>query len=216
MRIILLGSPGAGKGTQARLLAKHFGIPQIATGDMLRSAVEKQTPVGLKAKEIMDSGQLVSDDIIISLVRERLKQTDAQNGFLFDGFPRTLVQAEALRNEGIPIDHVIEIFVPDENIIARMAGRLVHPASGRVYHLTDHPPKVTGLDDVTGEPLVVREDDAVDTVRRRLDIYHQQTEPLLHYYQNWAGQSETAPKFSQINGFDKVETVYNKILEALG
>lgn len=215
MRIILLGSPGAGKGTQARMLAQKFSIPQISTGDMLRAAVEAKTPVGLMAKAVMDSGRLVSDDIIISLVKERIKQADCKNGFLFDGFPRTIPQAEALRNENVGIDHVVEIFVPDEEIIKRMSGRLTHPGSGRVYHLTTHPPKVAGLDDVTGEPLVMREDDSEATVRKRLEVFHQQTEPLLDYYKQWANEKDHAPKFNQVSGIDSVEAVQQAILKKL-
>jgi len=215
MRIILLGSPGAGKGTQARMLAQKFSIPQISTGDMLRAAVEAKTPVGLMAKAVMDSGKLVSDDIIIALVKERIKQADCKNGFLFDGFPRTIPQAEALRNENIGIDHVVEIFVPDEEIIKRMSGRLTHPGSGRVYHLISHPPKVAGLDDITGEPLVTREDDAEATVRKRLDVFHQQTEPLLDYYKQWASETGPAPKFNQVSGMESVEAVQQSILKIL-
>ncbi len=221
MRIILLGSPGAGKGTQARLIAQQLHIPQIATGDMLRSAVERKTSLGLLAKEVMESGKLVSDDIIIGLVKERLKQLDCQNGFLFDGFPRTIPQAESLREAHIPIDYVVELYVPDEEIIERMSGRLIHPGSGRVYHLRHHPPIVPGKDDVTGELLIAREDDAESTVRKRLAVYHQQTEPLLEYYLNWSDKGaplgqDHAPKFIRISGIGTVEGINRKILEAVG
>lgn len=216
MRIMLLGSPGAGKGTQARLIAQHFSIPQIATGDMLRSAVEAKTPLGLMAKEIMDSGKLVSDDIIIALVKERLQKEDCQQGFLLDGFPRTLVQAEALTQAGIPLDFVIEIYVADEDIIQRMSGRLTHPASGRVYHLQFHPPKNPGRDDITGEALVVREDDSEATVRKRLNIYHQQTEPLLHYYQQMAAKNPEQLRFIRVDGNRTVDEVNSDILSNIG
>lgn len=214
MKIILLGSPGAGKGTQARLLAQKLQIPQIATGDMLRSAVEQKTSLGLMAKEIMESGKLVPDDIIIELVKERITQADCQRGFLFDGFPRTIPQAEAIRHEHIPIDYVVELYVPDEEIIDRMSGRLIHPGSGRVYHLRLHPPLVAGKDDITGEPLIVREDDAEATVRKRLEVYHQQTEPLLDYYKQGSAADKNAPKFLQIYGIGSVEEINQKILDA--
>lgn len=216
MHIILLGSPGAGKGTQARLIAKKYHIPQIATGDMLRAAVEAKTPLGEMAKQVMDSGKLVSDDIIIALVKERLREPDCEQGFLFDGFPRTLVQAEALKSAQIHIDHVVEIYVPDSEIIRRMSGRLVHPQSGRVYHLEYHPPKVPGKDDMTGEPLISRDDDAEETVRKRLLVYHQQTEPLLAYYHEWSRQSGLVPRFTQVSGIGSVEEVQRRIVEALG
>lgn len=215
MKIILLGSPGAGKGTQARLISQHFSIPQIATGDMLRAAVDAKTPLGLMAKEIMDSGKLVSDDIIIALVKERLKQADCKSGFLLDGFPRTIVQAEALDDAGISLDYIIEIYVPDEVIIERMTGRLMHPASGRVYHLQHRPPKTPGIDDITGDALVVREDDSEETVRKRLIIYHQQTEPVLNYYQEKAHQNSSQPHFIKIDGTKPVEEVQEEILAAL-
>ncbi len=216
MRIILLGSPGAGKGTQSRLLAQKLAIPQIATGDMLRAAVEAKTPLGLMAKSIMDSGQLVSDDIIMGLVKERLQQSDCRNGFLFDGFPRTLGQANALRQADIHIDHVIEIYVPDEEILQRMAGRLVHPASGRVYHLQHNPPKIPGKDDITGEELICRDDDNQEVVKKRLNVYHQQTEPLLNYYQTWSAEEQQAPIFTQVSGCGDVLEVQRRLLEALG
>jgi adenylate kinase len=215
MRIILLGSPGAGKGTQARLIAKTYHIPQISTGDMLRAAVEAKTPLGLMAKQVMDSGKLVSDDIIISLVKERLKKPDCRPGFLFDGFPRTLVQAEALESEGIDIEKVVEIFVPDAEIISRMSGRLVHPTSGRVYHLNYHPPKVPGKDDITGEALICRDDDSEETVRKRLEVYHQQTEPLIAYYKALAVESGGALKFEQVSGIGSVDEVYRRIVSVL-
>lgn len=215
MKIILLGSPGAGKGTQARLLAQKLQIPQIATGDMLRTAVEQKTPLGLMAKKIMESGELVSDDIIIGLVKERITQADCQGGFLFDGFPRTIPQAEAIRYEPIPIDYVVELYVPDEEIIDRMSGRLTHPGSGRVYHLRLNPPLVAGKDDVTGEALIAREDDAPATVRKRLEVYHQQTEPLLDYYRQWSIADKSAPKFLQVYGIGSVEEISRKLLDAL-
>ncbi|MFT3741262.1 MAG: adenylate kinase [Gammaproteobacteria bacterium] len=208
MRIILLGSPGAGKGTQAKLLSQRLHIPQIATGDMLRAAVLANSPLGQIVKEIMDSGKLVSDDIIIQLVQERLSQPDCANGFLLDGFPRTLTQAEAIEAAHIELDKVIEIFVPDERIIERMSGRLVHPASGRVYHQLTHPPKVPGCDDVTGEPLITRKDDEAETVRKRLEIYHLQTKPLLAYYQQRG-------LMTQIFGIGTVEEVNQRILGAI-
>lgn len=213
MQIILLGSPGAGKGTQARLISKHFSIPQISTGDMLRAAVDAKTPLGLMAKEIMDSGKLVSDEIIIALVKDRIAEPDCRNGFLFDGFPRTLVQAEAVRTAGIQIDHVIEIYVADAVIIERMSGRMVHPASGRVYHLRNHPPKTPGIDDVTGEPLIVREDDSEETVRKRLNVYHQQTEPLIDYYQQQSKEQHTC--FTRVDGTQAVDAVFEEILKGL-
>jgi adenylate kinase len=186
MRVILLGAPGAGKGTQAQYICKEFGIPQISTGDMLRAAVKAETPLGMAAKEVMDAGRLVSDDIIIGLVKERLEQPDCANGCLFDGFPRTIPQAEALRDSGVDIDHVVEVAVDDEEIIERMAGRRVHLASGRTYHIIYNPPKKDGFDDQTGEPLIQRDDDRESVVRDRLSVYHEQTEPLIHFYSSWA------------------------------
>lgn len=215
MRIILLGSPGAGKGTQSKMIAKRYGIPQISTGDMLRAAVKAQTPLGVMAKEVMDSGKLVSDDIIIGLVKERITESDCENGFLFDGFPRTIVQAETIRSERIKIDHVIEIYVPDEDIIDRMSGRLVHLNSGRVYHIKHHPPKVDRVDDVTGEPLVSREDDKEETVRQRLHVYHEQTEPLLDYYKCWAEEDKSAPRFHQVSGSGMVDEVSARLESVL-
>src|SRR5574344_2768047 len=196
MRIILLGAPGAGKGTQAQFLMDKYGIPQISTGDMLRAAIKAGTPLGLKAKEVMDKGQLVSDEIIIGLVKDRVAQADCANGFLFDGFPRTIPQAEAIDSNGIGIDAVVEIVVPDEEIVKRMSGRRVHLASGRTYHVKFNPPKVEGKDDVTGEELVQRDDDKEETVKKRLDVYSSQTRPLVDYYQNWAKEDPAkAPKY---------------------
>jgi adenylate kinase len=210
MRLILLGPPGAGKGTQAQFICEHFGIPQISTGDMLRAAVKAGTPLGQQAKKVMDAGQLVSDDVIMRLVRERLRQPDCERGYLFDGFPRTIPQAEAITREGLQIDHVLEIDVPDEEIIMRMSGRRVHPGSGRVYHVKFNPPKAQGRDDVTGEPLVQREDDREDTVRKRLAVYRAQTRPLIDYYQRNA-----AGKYRRISGRGSVEDVRSRSLAAL-
>lgn len=213
MRLMLLGGPGAGKGTQALRLTKHFKIPQIATGDMLRAAITNGSELGLSAKKIMDAGQLVSDDIIIALVKERLKQDDCRNGFLLDGFPRTIPQAEALRDAGIDIDYVIEIAVDDNEIVKRISGRRIHPASGRVYHLSYHPPKRVGLDDETGEPLILRDDDREEIVRKRLEVYHQQTEPLVGYYQHLASERTTnAPRFRRISGTGSEDAIYQRIL----
>jgi adenylate kinase len=210
MRLILLGPPGAGKGTQAQFICEHFGIPQISTGDMLRAAIKAGTPLGQQAKKVMDAGQLVSDDVIMRLVRERLRQPDCERGYLFDGFPRTIPQAEAITREGLQIDHVLEIDVPDEEIIMRMSGRRVHPGSGRVYHVKFNPPKAQGRDDVTGEPLVQREDDREDTVRKRLEVYRAQTRPLIDYYQRNA-----AGKYRRISGSGSVEDVRSRSLAAL-
>lgn len=215
VRLILLGGPGAGKGTQAFQLAEHFSIPQISTGDMLRAAVAAGTPLGLSAKEIMDAGQLVSDDIIIALVQERLKHPDCKPGFLLDGFPRTIPQAEALYEAKIALDHVIEIAVDDEEIVKRISGRRVHLASGRAYHLEYNPPKQDGLDDVSGEALIQREDDREGIIRKRLDVYHTQTEPLIHYYKQ-LGMTETqAPRFHRIEGQGAVTDVFNRILSVI-
>jgi adenylate kinase len=214
MRIILLGSPGAGKGTQSKLLSSRLHIPQISTGDMLRAAIEAGTPLGKMAKEIMDQGKLVPDDIIIKLVQERLKQADCQNGFLFDGFPRTIPQAQAIQDANIKLDAVVEIFVPDEDIIERMSGRLVHPASGRVYHVVHNPPQAQGIDDLTGEALVVRDDDKEETVRKRLEVYHQQTKPLLAFYQDLAQKNKNI-RFGKVSGIGKVEDVYQRIMQAI-
>jgi adenylate kinase len=210
MKLILLGPPGAGKGTQAKFICEKFGIPQISTGDMLRAAIKAGTPLGKQAKKVMDAGQLVSDDIIMGLVRERLKQPDCKRGYLFDGFPRTIPQAEAIAQEGVGIDRVLEIDVPDEEIITRMSGRRVHPGSGRVYHVKFNPPKEEGRDDLTGEPLVQREDDREDTVRKRLEVYRAQTRPLIDYYQRLAGG-----KYRRISGRGSVEDVRSRALAAL-
>ncbi len=216
MRLILLGPPGAGKGTQANVIKEKFRIPQISTGDMLRAAVKAGTPLGLAAKKVMDSGQLVSDDIILGLVKERLKQPDCANGYLFDGFPRTIPQAEAMKNAGVRIDYVLEMDVEDGEIITRMGGRRWHPASGRTYHVKFNPPKVEGKDDVTGEPLVQRDDDREETVRKRLEIYRAQTRPLVEYYGKWAATGDKqAPKVCKISGAGKVEEISQRALAAL-
>ena len=216
MRLILLGAPGAGKGTQANLIKEKFNIPQISTGDMLRSAVQAGTPLGKAAKKIMDAGKLVSDDIIINLVKERICQPDCINGFLFDGFPRTIPQAQALKDAGINIDFVVEIEVPDSDIIQRMSGRRVHPASGRTYHITFNPPKVTNKDDITGEYLVQRPDDQAATVTTRLAVYHEQTKPLVEYYQAWAKSGDIhAPHCINIPGIGSVNTIRERIFTAL-
>lgn len=214
MRIILLGAPGAGKGTQAQVIMSRFGIPQISTGDMLRAAVKAGTELGVAAKKVMDAGGLVSDDIIIGLVKERIAQPDAANGFLFDGFPRTIPQAQAMIDAGVKIDHVIEIRVDDEEIISRLSGRRVHPASGRVYHVEHNPPKVAGKDDVTGEDLVQRADDSEDTIRHRLEIYHSQTQPLVGFYQNLADQPGAA-KYTLVQGIGSVDDITQRMLAAL-
>ena len=213
MRLILLGPPGAGKGTQAQFICEHFSIPQISTGDMLRAAVREGTELGIKAKEVMDAGGLVSDDLIIALVKERIAQDDCVNGFLFDGFPRTIPQAEALVESGVAIDYVVEISVDDEEIVSRMSGRLVHQASGRVYHVVNNPPKVEGVDDVTGEALSQREDDKEETVRKRLSIYHEQTEPLVGFYSSLEG--EGAPSYCKVAGVGSVDDIKAMVLEAL-
>ncbi len=216
MRLMLLGGPGAGKGTQALRLTKHFNIPQIATGDMLRAAIAAGSELGLSAKKIMDSGQLVSDDIIIGLVKERLQQADCHRGFLLDGFPRTIPQAEALKTAKIDIDYVIEIAVDDEEIVERISGRRIHPISGRVYHIHSHPPKREGIDDETGEPLILRDDDREEIIRKRLDVYHKQTEPLIDYYQEWAERGHTkAPVFRRIIGQGSENTIYQRIISAI-
>lgn len=216
MRIILLGAPGAGKGTQANFIQRALGIPQISTGDMLRAAVSAGTPLGVEAKKVMDAGCLVSDEIILGLVKERLQEEDCREGCLFDGFPRTIAQAEALQQQGIAIDHVIEIHVDDSEIIDRMSGRRVHPASGRSYHVRFNPPKVEGMDDETGEPLVQREDDQEETVKRRLEVYHEQTAPLIEFYSRRAAdKAEGAPRYTTVEGTGKVEEINEKILEAL-
>ncbi len=216
MRLILLGPPGAGKGTQAGFVTQAYSIPQISTGDMLRSAVKAGTPLGLAAKKIMDSGALVSDDVIIALVKERLKQADCAHGYLFDGFPRTIPQADAMKNAPVAIDYVLEIDVPDASIVERMSGRRVHPASGRTYHIKFNPPKVAGHDDVTGEPLIQRDDDKEETVTKRLAVYHQQTEPLVAYYSKWSGANGAgAPKYRKVDGTGPVEAIKAAVLAAL-
>ncbi|QGU32955.1 adenylate kinase [Thermochromatium tepidum] len=216
MRIILLGGPGAGKGTQAGFIRAHFDIPQISTGDMLRAHVKQGTELGQAARKIMDEGGLVSDDIILGMVKERIAEPDCAKGFLFDGFPRTLAQAEALKEAGIFIDAVVEIEVPDDEIIKRMSGRRVHLASGRTYHVVFNPPKVEGLDDETGEPLIQRDDDREETVRARLRVYHDQTEPLIGYYSAWAERGgEGAPRYLKIHGIGKVEDIRDQIIAGL-
>lgn len=210
MRIILLGAPGAGKGTQAKFLCEHFGIPQISTGDMLRAAVAAGSDLGLQAKAVMESGGLVSDDLIIALVKDRLEQPDCLGGCLFDGFPRTIPQAEAMVDSGINVDHVIEIAVADEEIVARLSGRRVHPGSGRVYHIEHNPPKVAGVDDETGEPLIQRDDDKEATVRKRLDVYQQQTRPLVDFYRDLDG-----PSYHRVEGVGSVEAITERIRAAL-
>lgn len=214
MRIILLGAPGAGKGTQAQFLMKTFGIPQISTGDMLRAAIKAGTELGQQAKAVMDAGKLVSDDIMIGLVKERIAQPDCQNGFLLDGFPRTIPQADAMQEAGIDVDVVLEFAVPDDVIVDRMSGRRVHPGSGRVYHVQHNPPKQDGKDDVTGEDLIIRDDDKEETVRKRLAIYHEQTEPLVAYYRTLAEQGKTA--FHKVDGTRNVETISKELGELLG
>lgn len=217
MRLILLGPPGAGKGTQANFIKEKFGIPQISTGDMLRAAVKAGTPLGVEAKKIMDAGGLVRDDIIIGLVQDRLKEADCKNGYMFDGFPRTIPQAEAMKEAGVPIDYVLEIDVPDSEIVTRMSGRRVHVASGRTYHVKFNPPKAEGKDDVTGEDLIQRDDDKEETVKKRLDVYHAQTEPLVKYYGDWAARGEAgAPKYVKIAGVGKVEEIRDAVFKALG
>jgi adenylate kinase len=217
MRLILLGPPGAGKGTQANFICQRFAIPQISTGDMLRAAVKAGTPIGVAAKKVMDSGALVSDDIIVALVKERLAEPDCANGFLFDGFPRTLPQAEAMKTAGVTLDHVLEIDVPDAAIIERMSGRRVHLASGRTYHVRYNPPKAEGRDDATGEPLIQREDDKEATVRKRLEVYRVQTRPLVEYYSQWAARGEpAAPRYARVSGLGSVEEIAARVLGALG
>jgi adenylate kinase len=217
MRMILLGAPGAGKGTQASFICQKYGIPQISTGDMLRAAVKAGTPLGLAAKKVMDSGALVSDDIIIGLVKERISEPDCANGFLFDGFPRTIPQAEAMKQAGVKLDLVLEIDVPDEAIIERMSGRRVHAASGRTYHVKFNPPKVEGKDDLTGEDLIQRKDDEEATVRTRLQVYQDQTRPLVDYYSQWAATGDAqAPRYRRISGLGTVEEITARALEALG
>jgi adenylate kinase len=216
MRLILLGPPGAGKGTQAAFICRQFSIPQVSTGDMLRAAVKAGTPLGVAAKKVMDSGALVGDDIIIGLVKERIAQPDCANGFLFDGFPRTIPQAQAMRDAAVPLDVVLEIDVPDSAIIERMSGRRVHLASGRTYHVKHNPPRVEGRDDVTGEPLIQRDDDQETTVRKRLEVYQSQTRPLVDYYASWADSGDTsAPRYRKISGTGSVEEITARAMAAL-
>jgi adenylate kinase len=216
MRLILLGPPGAGKGTQAKFIAERYAIPQISTGDMLRAAVKAGTPLGLAAKAVMDAGQLVSDDIIIGLVKERLTQPDCAKGYMFDGFPRTLRQADALKESGVELDAVLEIDVPDSEIIERMSGRRTHPASGRTYHIKFNPPKVEGKDDETGEPLVQRDDDKEEVVKKRLDVYHDQTKPLVKYYFDWSATGDVhAPRYAKISGLGTVDQITKRTFAAL-
>jgi adenylate kinase len=216
MRLILLGAPGAGKGTQAAFICQKFGIPQISTGDMLRAAIKAGTDMGLAAKKVMDVGGLVSDDIIIGLVKERLQQPDCANGFLFDGFPRTLPQADAMKAAGVKLDVVLEIDVPEAAIIERMSGRRVHVASGRTYHVKHNPPKVEGRDDVTGEPLIQRDDDQEETVRKRLQIYQDQTRPLIEYYARWAASGDAAaPRCARVSGTGSVEEIAARVMAVL-
>ena len=216
MRLILLGGPGAGKGTQANFISKRFSVPQISTGDMLRAAVKAGTALGCQAKTVMDAGGLVSDDLILDLVGERIAEPDCTNGFLFDGFPRTIAQAEALKEQGVGIDYVVEIAVDDSEIIRRMSGRRVHPASGRTYHIAFNPPKTAGKDDLTGEDLMQREDDQEEVVKKRLEVYHEQTEPLIAYFRAWQEQGdEVALKFVRIDGIGDVERVREDIVAAL-
>jgi adenylate kinase len=220
MRLILLGAPGAGKGTQAQFICEKFAIPQISTGDMLRAAVKAGTELGIAAKKIMDSGGLVSDDIIIGLVKDRLTQPDCNKGYLFDGFPRTIPQAQAMKDAGVPIDYVLEIDVPFDAIIDRMSGRRVHPASGRTYHIKFNPPKVAGKDDVTGEDLIQRDDDKEETVRKRLQVYDNQTRPLVDYYSSWAAQANSAdkvkaPAYRKVSGTGKVDDITASIFAVL-
>jgi adenylate kinase len=216
MRLILLGAPGAGKGTQATFICQRFGIPQISTGDMLRAAVKAGTPLGTAAKKVMDSGGLVSDEIIIGLVKERITQPDCTGGFLFDGFPRTIPQADAMKAADVRLDVVLEIDVPETDIIERMSGRRVHLASGRTYHLRFNPPKQTGVDDITGEPLIQRDDDKEETVRKRLDVYQRQTRPLVDYYGQWAAAGDAhAPRYARISGSGSVEDITSRVMGAL-
>jgi adenylate kinase len=217
MRLILLGAPGAGKGTQAQYITEKYGIPQISTGDMLRAAVKAGTPLGIEAKKVMDAGGLVSDDIILGLIKERLAQPDCAKGFLFDGFPRTIPQAESLKQQGVNLDFVVEVDVPDEEIVKRMSGRRVHPASGRTYHVLFHPPRIEGKDDITGEDLIQRDDDNETTVRKRLEVYHSQTRPLVDFYSKWAASGEPgAPKYVHIPGVGSVDQIRDAVFKALG
>ena len=216
MRLVLLGPPGAGKGTQAAFITRKYGIPQIATGDMLRAEIKAGTPRAASVKQVIDAGRLVSDDIIIQLVRERLREPDCANGYLFDGFPRTIPQAEAMKSNGVRLDYVLEIDVPEAEIVQRMGGRRVHPASGRTYHVKFNPPKLEGRDDLTGEPLILREDDREDTVRKRLEVYHRQTEPLVEYYTRWEATGDPrAPRYRRISGQGGVEEIRDRAFAAL-
>ncbi|MGE5255066.1 MAG: adenylate kinase [Hyphomicrobiales bacterium] len=216
MRLILLGGPGAGKGTQANYIKEKYQIPQISTGDMLRAAVKAGTELGKKAKAVMDAGQLVPDEVIIGLVKERIKEPDCKKGFLFDGFPRTIPQADAMKAAGVQIEAVVDVDVPDEEIIKRMSGRRVHLASGRTYHVIFNPPKVAGKDDVTGEPLIQRDDDKEETVKKRLEVYHKQTEPLIGYYKKWKESGDKkAPQYVRVHGIGKVEEIRDKVFSAL-
>ncbi len=216
MRLILLGPPGAGKGTQANFIKDAYGIPQISTGDMLRAAVEAGTPLGVAAKQVMDSGALISDDIIIALVKERLEAADCATGYLFDGFPRTIPQADAMKDAAVPIEFVLEIDVPDAAIVERMSGRRVHAGSGRSYHVKFNPPKMAGRDDITGEALIQREDDREETVKKRLAVYHAQTKPLVAYYRQWAASGDPrAPKYRSVDGMGSVDAIKDAVLAAL-
>lgn len=216
MKVILLGPPGAGKGTQAAFIKDHFNIPQISTGDMLRAAVKAGTPLGVAAKKVMDSGGLVSDDIIIGLVKDRITEADCANGFLFDGFPRTIPQAQAMRDAGVRVDYVVEIDVPDQDIVSRMSGRRVHVASGRTYHVVFNPPKVAGRDDATGEELIQRDDDREEVVKKRLEVYHDQTRPLVDYYSAWAAQGDAhAPRYEKVSGTGNVDAIRDEIINRL-
>ncbi|HUW37322.1 MAG TPA: adenylate kinase [Rhodocyclaceae bacterium] len=216
MRLILLGPPGAGKGTQATFITERYAIPQISTGDMLRAAVKAGTPMGLAAKRVMDAGELVSDEIILGLIKERLGQADCVKGFLFDGFPRTIPQAEALRDMGIQVDYVLEIEVADEEIVKRMSGRRIHPASGRSYHVKFNPPKIAGKDDVTGDDLIQRDDDKEETVQKRLEVYHSQTRPLVDFYAKWSASDAGAPKYRKVLGVGSVDAIQRALFAALG
>ena len=217
MRLILLGGPGAGKGTQAAFITRRYGIPQISTGDMLRAAIKEGSELGVAAKAVMDRGELVSDDIIIGLVKDRIAKPDCKAGFLFDGFPRTIPQAEAMKAARVPIEHVVEIGVPDSVIVERMTGRWAHIASGRTYHVKYNPPKAAGCDDLTGEPLVQRDDDKEETVKNRLAVYHRQTEPLVEYYRKWSASGDArAPKYHRVDGLGAVEAVRDRIFASLG
>lgn len=216
MRLILLGAPGAGKGTQAKYISEKYGIPQISTGDMLRAQIKAGTALGLEAKKRMDAGALVPDDVIIGMVKDRLTQDDCKNGYLFDGFPRTIPQAEAMKTAGVALDYVLEIDVPDSDIVERMAGRRAHLPSGRTYHVKYNPPKVAGKDDVTGEDLVQRDDDKEETVKKRLEIYHAQTKPLVTFYSQWAAQGDAkAPKVCKVAGVGSVDTITASVFNAL-